>query len=175
MHCPFCQHEDTRVIDSRVSDDGASIRRRRECPACSERFSTVEMAELRLPSVIKSDGRRELFDERKLRYSFERALQKRPISAHQIDLAVRQVQNELRRHGEREVASRRVGEFVMEQLKRLDEVAYVRFASVYRSFQDVQAFREEIEKLERDLPASQSLPLPLEGVETRPARVRRGS
>ena len=161
MHCPFCQHEDTRVIDSRVSDDGASIRRRRECPSCGERFSTVEMAELRLPSVIKSDGRRELFDERKLRYSFERALQKRPVSAEQIDAAVRGVIHALRMSGEREIPSRKVGVFVMEELKKLDQVAYVRFASVYRRFEDVADFREEIERLERDLPglATEQLPL----------------
>lgn len=162
MHCPFCPHEDTRVIDSRVAEDGSSIRRRRECPACGERFSTVEQAELRLPAVVKSDGRRESFDERKLRASFEKALQKRPVPAGDVDAAVLAVINELRKSGERELPARRVGEFVMAQLKLLDQVAYVRFASVYRSFQDVQDFREEIEKLQRDLPAAQTLDLPLE-------------
>jgi transcriptional repressor NrdR len=174
MHCPFCPHDDTRVIDSRVAEDGSSIRRRRECPSCGERFSTVEQAELRLPTVVKSDGRREPFDERKLRVGFERALQKRPISAGQIDLAVRAVVNDLRRSGERELPSRRIGEYVMDQLKPLDQVAYVRFASVYRSFEDVQAFREEIERLERDLPALQTLELPLSNPMPKPAKAKRG-
>jgi transcriptional repressor NrdR len=174
MHCPFCPHEDTRVIDSRVAEDGSSIRRRRECPACGERFSTVEQVEWRLPAVIKSDGRREAFDERKLRAGFEKALQKRPVSAEQIDAAVLAVVNDLRKCGERELPSRRVGEYVMAQLKPLDQVAYVRFASVYRSFEDVQDFREEIERLERDLPAIQSLDLPLEDPLPKPLRGRRG-
>ena len=167
MHCPFCQHEDTRVIDSRVSDDGSTIRRRRECEKCSERFNTFETAELKLPAVVKSDGRRESFDERKLRTSFNRALQKRPISSDEVDAAVRSVIDDLRRSGEREMASMRVGELVMRELKKLDQVAYVRFASVYRSFEDVQAFREEIERLERDLPGLESLQLPLLGEDVR--------
>lgn len=174
MHCPFCPHEDTRVIDSRVAEDGSSIRRRRECPSCGERFSTVEQVEWRLPAVIKSDGRREAFDERKLRASFEKALQKRPVSAAQIDAAVFAVVNELRKSGERELPSRRVGEYVMARLKPLDQVAYVRFASVYRSFGDVQDFREEIERLERDLPAAQSLDLPLEDTAPKPPKSKRG-
>ena len=161
MHCPFCQHEDTRVIDSRVSDDGTTIRRRRECEACSERFNTFEVAELKMPAIVKSDGRRETFDERKLRTSFDRALQKRPVSSEQIDEAVRAVVHALRTSGDRELASLRVGEFVMAELKKLDQVAYVRFASVYRSFEDVQAIREEIERLERDLPGLEPLQLPL--------------
>ncbi len=152
MHCPFCQHEDTRVIDSRLADDGATVRRRRECPACGERFNTFETAELKMPTVIKSGERRQMFDEQKLRTSFERALQKRPVSGEAVDAAVRTVVDDLRRSGERDVPSRQVGELVMRELKKLDQVAYVRFASVYRKFEDVQAFREEIEKLERDLP-----------------------
>jgi len=170
MHCPFCQHEDTRVIDSRVSDDGATIRRRRECEACGERFNTFEVAELKLPALVKSDGRREAFDERKLRTGFERALQKRPVSAEQIDLAVRNVIHALRRVGERELPSRRVGEFVMGELKKLDQVAYVRFASVYRRFEDVADFREEIERLERDLPGMSSDQLPLLDPASEPSR-----
>jgi transcriptional repressor NrdR len=161
MHCPFCQHEDTRVIDSRVSEDGTTIRRRRECEACQERFNTFETAEIKLPSLIKSDGRREGFDERKLRTSFDRALQKRPVSAEQVDVAVRGVIHSLRMTGERELASRRVGEFVMDELRKLDQVAYVRFASVYRKFEDVADFREEIERLERDLPGMATEQLPL--------------
>jgi transcriptional repressor NrdR len=163
MHCPFCQHDDTRVIDSRVSDDGASIRRRRECAACGERFNTFETAEIKLPNVVKNDGRREPFDERKLRTSFELALHKRPVSSDAIDAAMRAIIDDLRKSGEREVPSRQVGELVMRALKKLDQVAFVRFASVYRSFEDVQAFREEIERLERDLPVIEGLQLPLLG------------
>lgn len=161
MHCPFCQHENTRVIDSRVADEGSTIRRRRECEACGERFSTYETAEIKLPSIVKSDGRREPFDERKLRTSFDRALQKRAVPAEKIEHAVREVIRALRMAGERELPSLRVGECVMVELKKLDQVAYVRFASVYRSFGDVQAFREEVEKLERDLPTLEGLQLPL--------------
>lgn len=161
MHCPFCQHDDTRVIDSRVSDDGSTIRRRRECAQCAERFNTFETAEIKLPAIVKSDGRREPFEEHKLRASLHKALQKRPVSEEQVDLAIRAVIHALRTSAERELPSRRVGEFVMEQLRHLDHVAYVRFASVYRSFEDVQAFREEIEKLERDLPGLDGMQLPL--------------
>ena len=163
MHCPFCQHEDTRVIDSRLTEDGSSVRRRRECPQCGERFNTYETAELKLPTLIKSGERREPFDERKLRISFERALQKRPVPSHDVDSAVREIVNDLRRSGEREVSSRQLGELVMRELKKLDQVAYVRFASVYRKLEDVQAFREEIEKLERDLPGLDGLQLSLLG------------
>ena len=156
MHCPFCQHDNTRVIDSRVSEDGATIRRRRECEACGERFSTLETIEIKLPAIIKSDGRRENFDARKLRAGFDRALQKRPVSEEAIEAAVRAVVHAVRMAGERELPSRRVGEFVMAELRKLDHVGYVRFASVYRSFEDVADFREEIDKLERDLPAGDS-------------------
>ncbi len=172
MHCPFCQHDDTRVIDSRVSDDGTTIRRRRECPACGERFNTFETAEIKLPTVVKNDDRREAFDERKLRVSFERALQKRPVSPEQIDAAVRATIHAVRLTGERELRARRIGEFVMAELRKLDHVGYVRFASVYRKFEDVQAFREEIERLERDLPSLASEQLSLLG-ETAPAGKRR--
>ena len=160
MHCPFCQHTDTRVIDSRVSEDGATIRRRRECEACGERFSTLETIELKLPAIIKSDGRRENFDARKLRLSMERALHKRPVSEEEIEAAVRGVVHDLRMTAERELPSRRVGEFVMQQLRRLDQVAFVRFASVYRAFEDVADFREELDRLERDIPGGEGqLPL----------------
>ena len=175
MHCPFCQHEDTRVIDSRLTEDGATVRRRRECPACGERFNTFETAELKLPAIVKSGERREAFDERKLRVSFERALQKRPVASDAVDAAVREIVNDLRRSGEREVPSRQVGELVMRELKKLDQVAYVRFASVYRKFEDVQAFLEEIERLEHDLPELEKLQLSLlagERVESR--RTRKG-
>ena len=163
MHCPFCQHDDTRVIDSREADDGSTIRRRRECPHCSERFNTFETVEIKLPAIVKSDGRRESFDDHKLRTGVERALQKRPVASDAVDNVVRAVIKELRSVNEREVPSRLIGEWVMTELKRLDQVAYVRFASVYRRFEDVQAFREEIEKLERDLPELEGLQLPLLG------------
>ena len=159
MHCLFCQHHDTRGIDSRVSEDGATIRRRRECEACGERFSTLETIELKLPTIIKSDGRREHFDARKLRAGFDRALQKRSVSEEAIETAVRAVVHQLRMTTERELASRRVGEFVMGELRKLDHVGYVRFASVYRSFEDVADFREELDRLERDLPGEGQLPL----------------
>ena len=159
MHCPFCQHSDTRVIDSRVSEDGATIRRRRGCEACGERFSTLEMIELKLPAIIKSDGRREAFDARKLRVGFDRALQKRAVSEEKIEAAVRAVVHQLRMTAEREIDSRRVGGFVMDELRKLDHVGYVRFASVYRSFEDVADFREELDRLERDLPGDGQLSL----------------
>ncbi len=159
MHCPFCQHLDTRVIDSRVSDDGATIRRRCVCEACGERFSTLETIELKLPLIIKSDGRREAFDARKLRSGFDRALQKRPVSEEQIEAAVRAVVHHLRMTAERELASRRVGEYVMAELRKLDHVAYVRFASVYRAFEDVADFREVLDRLEHDTATEGQLPL----------------
>jgi len=159
LHCLFCQHDDTRVIDSRVSDDGATIRRRRECAACGERFSTLETIELKLPAIIKSDGRREAFDARKLRAGFDRALQKRPVSEEQVEAAMRAVVHRLRMTTEREVGSLQVGEFVMAELRKLDHVGYVRFASVYRSFEDVADFREELDRLERDMPVDNQLPL----------------
>ena len=159
MHCPFCQGTDTRVIDSRVSDDGATIRRRRECEACGERFSTLETVELKLPAIIKGDGRREHFDSRKLRQGFDRALHKRPVSEDQIEAAMRATIHQLRMTTERELPSRRVGEFVMAELRKLDHVAFVRFASVYRSFEDITDFREELDRLEQDLPGEGQLPL----------------
>ncbi|MFN7781219.1 MAG: transcriptional regulator NrdR [Lysobacterales bacterium] len=161
MHCPFCSRADTRVVDSRVADEGSSIRRRRECPGCGERFSTLETVEIKLPAIVKSDGRREAFDERKLRGSLGKALQKRPVSEPAIDDAVRGIVRQLRSSAERELPSRQLGEWVMEALRELDQVAYVRFASVYRRFEDVQAFREEIEKLERELPGLDKVQLPL--------------
>ena len=166
MHCPFCQHEDTRVIDSRVTEDGGSIRRRRECAQCGERFNTLEVAELKLPMVIKGDGTREPFDVDKLRLSMERALHKRPVVNDQLEAAVRQIVLLARTSGERELASRRIGDFVMAQMRLLDHIGYVRFASVYRRFEDVSDFREEIEMLERDLPTTQGqLSLLEEGAE----------
>ena len=153
MRCPFCTEPETRVIDSRLVGDGNQIRRRRECTACQERFTTYEAAELNLPRVIKSDGRREPFREEKLRTGLLRALEKRPVSSERVEHALAEIKRSLRSNGEREVASRLIGDLVMAELRSLDRVAFVRFASVYRSFQDVQAFVDEIERLGKD-PAS---------------------
>lgn len=149
MHCPFCSAPDTRVIDSRLSGDGDQVRRRRECTECSERFTTYETAELNLPRVIKQDGTREPFDEGKLRSGLCKALEKRPVSMEQIEAGISRIKHNLLAAGEREVEARRIGEWVMDELKNLDQVAYIRFASVYLSFEDVNAFREAIEKLEQ--------------------------
>jgi transcriptional repressor NrdR len=149
MHCPFCGHVETKVIDSRLASEGQQIRRRRECLSCAERFSTFETPELVMPLVIKGDRRREPFDEAKLRAGMEKALEKRPVSREALDEALGRISHKLRALGEREVHARAIGELVMEELRHLDEVAYVRFASVYRSFQDLDAFREEIERLRR--------------------------
>ncbi|MBV6415536.1 MAG: Transcriptional repressor NrdR [Steroidobacteraceae bacterium] len=149
MHCPFCGHEETKVTDSRLAGEGRQIRRRRECLQCAERFTTFETAELVMPIVVKADRSREPFDEQKMRHGIVKALEKRPVSQEAIEAAITHICNRLRSLGEREVASRSIGEYVMEELRHIDEVAYVRFASVYRSFQDVEAFRDEIEKLRR--------------------------
>jgi transcriptional repressor NrdR len=147
MHCPFCGHEDTKVSDSRLASEGRQVRRRRECLKCGERFTTFETAELVMPLVIKSDRSRQPFDEAKLRSGIEKALEKRPVGAEAIDEAVGRILHKIRSLGEREIAARAVGELVMEELRHLDEVAFVRFASVYRHFQDIDAFRDEIDKL----------------------------
>src|ERR1044071_2685958 len=147
MHCPFCNHEETKVIDSRLAGEGQQIRRRRECLKCGERFTTFETAELVMPRIIKSDSSREPFDEQKLRNSMLKALEKRPVSSEALDGAVVHICQKLRAMGEREVQSRQVGELAMEELHHLDEVAYVRFASIYRSFQDIDAFRHEIDHM----------------------------
>jgi transcriptional repressor NrdR len=149
MHCPFCGHEETKVNDSRLAGEGRQIRRRRECLKCGERFTTFETAELLMPLVIKGDRAREAFDEGKLRAGMEKALEKRPVPREQIDEAVSRIVHRVRSLGDREVSSRAIGELVMEELRHLDEVAYVRFASVYRHFEDVEAFHEEIERLRR--------------------------
>lgn len=148
MRCPFCGTADSKVVDSRLSAEGDAIRRRRMCVTCSERFTTYETAELSLPRLVKRDASREVFDEQKLRAGIMRALEKRPVSMDAIDNAVKTITRKLWATGEREVKSRLVGDWVMGALRDLDEVAYVRFASVYRSFQDVNAFREEIARME---------------------------
>jgi len=152
MRCPFCSNMDTRVIDSRLVGAGDQIRRRRECIKCTERFTTYESAELNFPRILKSDGRREPFSEDKLRGGILRAIEKRPVAMERVEVAISLIKHKLRTEGEREVKSRKLGDWVMEELRTLDQVAYVRFASVYRSFEDVRAFLEEIEQLENDLP-----------------------
>lgn len=148
MYCPFCNAQDTKVIDSRLVSEGAQVRRRRSCNECNERFTTYEFAELLMPRLIKSDGRREPFNDDKLLVGINRALEKRPVSLEDIDAGVNKLKSTLRATGEREVTSKMVGELVMELLKGLDKIAYIRFASVYRSFKDVKEFGEEIAKLE---------------------------
>jgi transcriptional repressor NrdR len=152
MWCPFCNHDDTRVVDSRVTGDGMQIRRRRECAKCSSRFNTYETPELIAPRVIKSDGIRENFSEDKLRNGMLRALEKRPVETREVERAIRTLLREIRAVEDSEIPSSLIGEWVMRELSQLDQVAYVRFASVYRRFEDIQAFRDEIEKLERDNP-----------------------
>ncbi|MDH3887001.1 MAG: transcriptional regulator NrdR [Gammaproteobacteria bacterium] len=150
MYCPFCGKQETKVIDSRLASEGAQVRRRRECLDCGERFTTFESAELVMPRIIKSNGAREPFDDDKLITGIMRALEKRPVESERVDAAISRLQHRLRASGEREIASRQVGEWVVNELRQLDQVAFVRFASVYRSFEDVNAFREEIERLEKE-------------------------
>ena len=147
MHCPFCRHPDTKVIDSRLVAAGEQIRRRRECIECGERYTTFESAELVMPRIIKHSGIREPFNEQKLRDGMQRALEKRPVSVEDIEASLTRLKQSLRSVGEREVSSEVLGEFVMNELRALDQVAYVRFASVYRSFQDVSEFQTEIDNL----------------------------
>jgi transcriptional repressor NrdR len=150
MRCPFCSHDDTKVIDSRLVAEGGQVRRRRECTSCSERFTSYETAELLMPRIIKQNGNREPFDEAKMRAGLLRALEKRPVSIEKIEAVVNQIEHNLQATGEREVQSLVVGEQVMEQLKQLDQVAYVRFASVYRDFKDLNEFRMEIDRLSEE-------------------------
>lgn len=149
MYCPFCGAQDTKVIDSRLVAEGGQVRRRRECLSCTERFTTFETAELVMPRVIKSDGTREPFDDNKLRAGMLRALEKRPVSMEDLEAAISRICHHLRASGEREIPARTVGEFVMESLQQLDDVAYVRFASVYRSFQDISEFAAEVDRLRK--------------------------
>ena len=153
MHCPFCRAKvavDTKVIDSRLVAEGASVRRRRECPACGERFTSFELAELVMPRIVKQNGSREPFNEEKLRQGLEKALEKRPVSQDEIDSCLSRIMRWMRSPGERELPSRKLGEKVMEELRGLDAVAYVRFASVYRNFQDVSEFQDEIQRMKID-------------------------
>ena len=154
MHCPFCSAEDTKVIDSRLVTDGDQVRRRRECLSCAERFTTYEAAELMMPRLIKSNGDREPFNEDKLRAGILRALEKRPVATEQIEDTINQIKHALRATSERELNSRVVGELVMDALRKLDDVAYVRFASVYRQFQDLAEFQAEIDRMRKATPAA---------------------
>lgn len=149
MHCPFCGAVDTKVIDSRLVADGNHVRRRRECITCEDRFTTYETAELVMPRIIKSDGSHEPFNDEKLLAGLQKALEKRPVSIESVDAALNRIKAKLRAGGEREIPSRTVGEEVMRELRDLDEVAFVRFASVYRSFRDLDEFRQEIERLSK--------------------------
>ena len=150
MHCPFCGAVDTRVIDSRLVSEGNHVRRRRECVTCEERFTTYESAELVMPRIIKQGGIREPFNEDKLLAGLTKALEKRPVGIEKVEEAINRIKTTLRATGEREIPSRDVGEEVMKELRELDEVAFVRFASVYRSFKDLNEFRQEIDRLSRD-------------------------
>jgi transcriptional repressor NrdR len=150
MRCPFCNAVDTKVIDSRLASEGNQVRRRRECTECFERFTTYELAELMLPRVIKSNGNREPFNEDKMRAGMVRALEKRPVQADSLETAIAHIKRDLLARGEREIESRLIGDLVMHELRRLDRVAYIRFASVYLSFEDLDAFREVIDRLEKE-------------------------
>ncbi len=151
MRCPFCGVNDTRVIDSRLASDGSQVRRRRECSKCKERYTTFETAELDLPRIVKRDGRRERFETEKLRSGIMHAIEKRPVSTDQVEKVVDHIRRLSLAYGDREIPANQVGEWVMHQLRDIDQVAYVRFASVYRSFADVQEFREIIDHVENDL------------------------
>jgi transcriptional repressor NrdR len=147
MRCPFCDHADTQVIDTRTSEEGDAIRRRRRCANCDKRFTTYERIELSMPAVVKKNGSRAEFDSRKLRASLQLSLRKRPVGLEQVDAAVHRIEDKLLSLGLREVASERIGELVMRELRRLDKIAYIRFASVYRSFEDVDEFADAVQEL----------------------------
>ncbi|MBP7451352.1 MAG: transcriptional repressor NrdR [Ottowia sp.] len=149
MHCPFCAHTETQVVDTRVADDGGFVRRRRRCGHCDKRFTTYERPDVSFPSIVKKDGRRVAFERAKLQGSLDLALRKRPVSTEQIDSAIERIEEKLLATGAREVPSARLGELVMRELKKLDKVAYVRFASVYRSFEDIDEFRALVDEVRR--------------------------
>ncbi len=150
MRCPFCHSEDTQVMDTRASEEGDSIRRRRRCNACDKRFTTYERVELAMPVIVKKNGSRTEFEPAKLRSSMMLALRKRPVPADAVDAAIQRIEEKLRSSGEREILSGQIGELVMRELRRLDKIAYIRFASVYRSFEDVAAFRDAIDEVDVD-------------------------
>jgi transcriptional repressor NrdR len=150
MRCPYCHHDETQVLDTRVSDEGDSIRRRRRCSHCEKRFTTYERTELNMPSVVKKNGSRSEYEPAKLRASLMLALRKRPVSADAVDAAIHRIEEKLLSSGEREVISGQIGELVMRELKRLDKIAYIRFASVYKSFEDVAEFQDAIAEVGRE-------------------------
>ena len=156
MHCPFCETDDTKVVDSRLVAEGSQVRRRRECLECSERFTTYESFELLMPRVIKSDGNREPFDEEKLRYGLLKALEKRPVDIETIEAELGKIKQILIATGEREIQSIFIGEAVMKSLHRLDEIAYVRFASVYKNFKDLAEFQKEITRMKKQVSKSKT-------------------
>ncbi|WP_326941976.1 transcriptional regulator NrdR [Actimicrobium sp. GrIS 1.19] len=147
MKCPFCQHDETQVLDTRVSEEGDSIRRRRRCASCEKRFTTYERIELTMPAIVKKNGSRTDFDSSKLRGSLMLALRKRPVSAEAVDAAIHRIEEKIRSSGEREIMSGHIGELVMRELRRLDKIAYIRFASVYKSFEDVTEFQDAIAEI----------------------------
>jgi len=149
MKCPFCGHAETQVVETRVSEEGDSIRRRRQCAACEKRFTTYERPEVNFPSIVKKDGRRIEYEREKLRASFNLALRKRPVSTEQVDSAIERIEERMLGQGARELPSSRLGEWVMRELKKLDKVAYIRFASVYRSFEDIDDFRALVDEVRR--------------------------
>ena len=171
MQCPFCKAPDTRVVDSRLAEDGTQVRRQRECERCGGRFTTFERAQLAMPNIVKRSGDPEPFSDDKLRRGMESALYKRPVTAEQLDHAIENIKRKLRGTSEREVNSQQLGEWVMEELRDLDHVAYVRFASIYRSFEDVNAFREEIERLQT-LPSAEERRSQLSLIESEPSKAR---
>ncbi|MFP3019503.1 MAG: transcriptional regulator NrdR [Arsenophonus sp.] len=148
MHCPFCTALDTKVIDSRMIGNGLQVRRRRQCLECHERFTTFEVAELIIPFVVKRDDIRELFDEHKLRRGMQKALEKRPVSSNNLETAINNIKSQLRAVGEKEIPAKMIGKIVMEELKKMDKIAYIRFASVYYSFEDICEFGKEIANLQ---------------------------
>ncbi|MCE2774408.1 MAG: transcriptional regulator NrdR [Limnohabitans sp.] len=149
MKCPFCAHLETQVVETRVSEDADVVRRRRQCSACDKRFTTYERPDVSLPAIVKKDGRRIEYDREKLRASMNLSLRKRPVSTEQVDSAIERIEEKLLTHGQREVASTRIGEWVMRELRKLDKVAYVRFASVYRSFEDIDEFKTLVDEVSR--------------------------
>jgi len=149
MRCPYCKAEDTGVVDTRVSEDGDAIRRRRACQSCGKRFTTYERVELQMPMVVKTSGYRTAFDREKIRTGFARALHKRPVPTEYVDAAINRIEQRILARGEREISSRTIGEMVMQELKKMDDVAYIRFASVYEDFQRVDEFREKVLELKR--------------------------
>ena len=147
MKCPFCSHAETQVAETRVSEDGSVIRRRRRCAACDKRFTTYERPDVSFPTVVKKDGRRTDYDRSKLQGSFALALRKRPVAAPQVDHAIEHIEEQLLTAGVREVPSTRIGELVMAELQKLDKIAYIRFASVYRSFEDIDEFKHLVDQV----------------------------